>query len=390
MGGEGKLEKYKILHIATQAPGHTSGGEIGTLQFSYSLTHLSSETDYIGPKIEDESVKSWYRKVYELERPLNKAEKVWTLLHLYFDRHYLAWKHLKVDYSKYNLIFVEFTKMDYFIQDILATDFRGKIIVRAHNVERDYFKVNYDAKKSLINWLKYSASKKREKYMVTHSDLIFAITEQDKRRLIELYDLNPDKIKICPVGVGLPKNDKHFDGKIGKKLNCLITGSLWFGPNSDATKWFLNEVYPRVADICNLTVAGFKPNDTVKQLCSEKGVSLIDSPESMQPYFESANMVLAPIFDGGGMKVKVAEAMSYGLPVVTTDHGNIGYGLKDHENGFIANTADEFVEAIRDYYGMSEERRCEFLNRAWSTYCEQFSLTSIKNLCEETFRELLA
>lgn len=383
------MEKYKILHIATQAPGHTSGGEIGTLQFSYSLTHLFGETDYIGPKIEDESVKSWYRKINELERPLIMAEKIWTLMHLYFDRHFLAWKQLNIDFSKYNLIFVEFTKMDYFIKDILASGFRGKIIVRAHNVERDFFRVNFEANKSLINGLKYFVSKRREKYMVTYSDLVFAITEQDKKRLIELYGLNPDKIKICPVGVNLPAKDKTFNGKIGSKLKCLITGSLWFGPNSDATMWFLKEVYSKVADICDLTVAGFCPNNELKQLSSEKRVNLIDSPESMQPYFEQADMVLTPIFDGGGMKVKVAEAMSYGLPVVTTDHGNIGYNLKNHENGFIANTADEFAEAIREYYGMSDKQRCEFLDTAWNTYCERFSLTAIRNFCEETFHELL-
>lgn len=379
----------KILHIATQPPGHKSGGEIVTLQLSYALTHISEKTDYIGPQISDPKIRAWYDQVYNTDSPITKIEKAWTLAHFYFDRNYLGWKKQIINFNEYQIIFVEFTKMDYFVKDILKSGYRGKIVVRAHNVERDFFEINYQAKKTLLNWMKFHFSQKREGYMTSHSDLVFAITEMDKQRLIELYDLEPYKIKICPVGVNLPEKDRHFDGKIGEKVNCLITGSLWFGPNSDATKWFLNEVYPRVADICNLTIAGFHPDEKLKHMCHEKSVNLIDSPEAMRPYFESADMVLAPIFDGGGMKVKVAEAMSYGLPVVTTDHGNIGYDLKDRENGFIANSASEFASAISDYYWMGEEQRCEFLKRVWNTYCEKFSLIAIKKICEEIFNDLL-
>ena len=43
----------KILHIAAQAPGKTTGGAIGVMQFSYALTHATFETDYIGPTINE-------------------------------------------------------------------------------------------------------------------------------------------------------------------------------------------------------------------------------------------------------------------------------------------------------------------------------------------------
>ena len=101
----------------------------------------------------------------------------------------------------------------------------------------------------------------------------------------------------------------------------------------------------------------------------------------MEPYFNKTEMVLAPIFDGGGMKVKIAEALSYGLPVVTTNHGNIGYELVDHKNAFIANTAEEFVKAIQDYYNMSEEVRAEFLNASWFNYKKKFSLNAATERC---------
>lgn len=380
----------KILHVATQAPGRTSGGEIGTLLFSYALNHINAEVDYIGPEIKDNAIAAWYDKITYLEKPISKIEKTWTLMHFYFDRHYLGWKREKVDFNKYQVIFVEFTKMDYFIRDILNSGYKGKIIVRAHNVEHDFFKINFMAHKTFMNGAKYLISKKRESYMIANCDLVLAITELDKQRLIDLYGVSPDKVQIFPVAVNLADDNKTFDGKLGDKIKCLITGSLWFGPNADATVWFLKEVYPEIKDICNLTVAGFKPNEQVKQSCQESGVSLVDSPDSMEPYFHDAEMVLAPIFDGGGMKVKIAEAMSYGLPVVTTHHGNIGYDLINRKNGFIVDTAEEFVSEIKYYYGLSNEARAFILRDSWKTYTERFSLNAATKWCDEIVNDLVS
>jgi hypothetical protein len=41
--------------------------------------------------------------------------------------------------------------------------------------------------------------------MIANSDLVLAITELDKKRLIELYNVSPDKVKIFPVAVNLAK-----------------------------------------------------------------------------------------------------------------------------------------------------------------------------------------
>lgn len=240
-----------------------------------------------------------------------------------------------------------------------------------------------------MNGAKYLISKKRERYMLEKSNLVLAITEADKKRLVELYGIPTQKVEIFPVAVNLAEDNKTFDGKIGNKIKCLITGSLWFGPNADATVWFLKKVYPTIKNICELTVAGFKPNDEVKQCCQENGVRLVDSPDDMGPYFRETEMVLAPIFDGGGMKVKIAEALSYALPVVTTDHGNIGYDLVDRENGLIANTAQDFISDIQFYYGLSNEARSEILQNSWRTYTEKFSLNAAVKQCDRIVKKLV-
>lgn len=379
----------KVLHICTQAPGRKNGGEIGTFQFTYSLTKIADTVDYVGPRILDEDISKMYSDLMYLEGKINLGQKIFSVLHLFFDANYVLWLHTKIDFNQYDLIFVEFTKFSYIIKSIIGSGYRGKVIVRAHNVEYDFYKVNFQSNKNLVTLLKYITSKSREKYMLSNADIVFAITENDKKRIIDLYRIDPSKIVLCPVGVN--EMGQNCTQKIphNTKLRGLITGTLWFGPNADATAWFVNKVYPSVRDICDLTIAGFRPNDDLKRLCIEAGAKIVDTPEKMEPFFESADIVLAPIFKGGGMKVKIAEALSYGLPVVTTIHGQIGYKINNGRNGFVADTPEEFSKMIRQYYSYSEEQKTKFLEEVWKLYSENYSLEAIKCLCKKHITSLL-
>ena len=65
----------------------------------------------------------------------------------------------------------------------------------------------------------------------------------------------------------------------------------------------------------------------------------------MAPYFQNAEFYVAPVFSGAGMKVKVAEALSYGLTVVGSHHALVGY---EESAPFVieTNTAEEFLYGI--------------------------------------------
>ncbi len=365
-----------ILQISIQAPGYNSGGTLGILQFSYALTRKNSVT-YIGPKIENTDVESWFKDTIYMSRKLTFIEKVKSLMHLQVDKYYILWNKLDIDFNEYDLIYIDFTRWDFVVKRIRKSGYKGKIIVRAHNVEKDYLQVEYKSEKTLPSFIRLALAASREKYMIDEADIVLAITPEDKKRLIELYGTSEGKIYVCPVGVNSAKNRRENIINRETKLNCLITGSLWFGPNAEGTLWILNEVLPKVTDICRLTIAGANPNDEIRDVCKKKNAVLVESPESMKPYFETADMVLVSIFEGGGMKVKIAEAMSYNLPVVTTSHGKIGYKIVNHKNGFISDTPDGFASGIREFYLMNQEERKQFLDEEWKLYEQNYSLEAI-------------
>ncbi len=379
----------RILHVCAQAPAFNSGGALCVYQSHYALTSIYEEVDYAGPHIENEDIAKKYKKCFYLDSPINKFTKIDTLLHFQFDRSYPNWKKAQIPINDYDLIYIEFTKMDYVIKDILKASFKGKIIVRAHNIETEFYRIEYQNDKSLLRLLKYKSSYEKEKFMSQNADCLLAITDQDKESFINVYKLDENKIRVLPVGVN-ELNTEEITGVINEKLNCLITGSLWFGPNSDGAKWFIEKVWPYVKDICELTLAGASPSEEIKRMCMIENIHIIESPKTMVPYFKKADMILAPIFSGAGMKVKIAEAMSYGLPVVTTEHGAIGYKIENKKNGYICKDEKEFANAIREYFDMDVTERKEFLKSERKLYEKYYSLNAIKNNVFEIISDILS
>ena len=75
-------------------------------------------------------------------------------------------------------------------------------------------------------------------------------------------------------------------------------------------------------------------------------VEIVGAVQSLAAWYLGAHCVIAPIFDGSGMKTKVAEGLMFGKKVIGTREAFSGYEDVAHKAGWICATADEFVEAI--------------------------------------------
>ena len=374
----------KILHVTSQAPDVNSGGAIGIFQSMYSLINQDAIVDYVGPKITNKNIRdeyaSKYNKLYELSPTRNIFKTLMIILRGKINRSYYAWKSLRLDFEQYDAVFLDFTRQDYVFKDVMKKNKRCKKIVRLHNVEYDYARKDFATKKSIENAIVYMFTKKQERNVLKNADSILALTNHDSERIQELYRVSKDKISIMPVCVKEPDRiGQSMDGNghiFEKTVKLLITGSLWFGPNVDGILWFIEKVVTKLDVPYALTVAGFRPNEKIKEICHKNNVTLIDSPPDMTPVFEQCDVVIAPVFDGAGMKVKIAEALSYKKTVMSTEHGLIGYIFNDGEDVCKCNTPDEYVESIRRYAELSAEQKLEMSNKAYELYCNNYSLQS--------------
>ena len=359
----------KILHITPEAPGEFSGGKMAVRQTLFSLVENGYKVDYVGPEIPDPHLKGLYAHTYELEPEKNVLIRIYDTLHGNTNQRYRAWLRLKLNISVYDAVVMDFTKLDYVLRRIPG----DKLIVRVLNVEKDYSDRQYEREKTLLHLLEKNLTGGREAKIVCQAAKLIPLTEKDRERLTELYGVPSNGMTVVPICL----EKTHLQAELAgadESVRMILTGSLWYGPNNLGIKWFLENVYGKLDFPKLLTIAGFRPNQELIELVKNfSDVRLVDSPQSMEPHFKQADLAIAPVFDGAGMKVKVAEALSWGLPVVGTSHAFEGYEIAHGVNSYRAESAEDFETCIRDFYQKKPKERLEMKQRGYELFCSRYS-----------------
>lgn len=174
------------------------------------------------------------------------------------------------------------------------------------------------------------------------ADLIITVTEDDG--LLLKKDAPHTKISILPNIHRIPE----FITPQPPYNKLLFVGSFKHEPNIDAVLYFCNEIFPLLLEMNSnftLEVIGPNPPESVQSLQSDK-IFIRGFIENLDECYRKAHISVAPLRFGGGMKGKIGEALSFGLPVVTTRIGAEGFGLSSGVNILIAETSLDFAESI--------------------------------------------
>lgn len=148
---------------------------------------------------------------------------------------------------------------------------------------------------------------------------------------------------------------------------------IFFG-NTDGLNWFIHDVLPK-SDI-TLTIVG---KGMSKAFENSNQVKVYDFVESLDDFYQKADMLIIPTITGGGMKTKTAEAMMWGKVILGTSNAFEGYITQNVDGLFVCNTAEEFIDAIKKvqlgkYYRFNESIYHEFIdNYSTDVITEKFS-----------------
>ena len=101
-------------------------------------------------------------------------------------------------------------------------------------------------------------------------------------------------------------------------------------------------------DFPNIRVllAGARPGSKIRSLSSDN-VEVVAWIEDIRWAYQHAKVFVVPLFTGAGLQNKMLEAMSMGLPCITTNHVNVSLGANDGQHLLIANNASQFSELIK-------------------------------------------
>ncbi|MDB9394049.1 glycosyltransferase [Microcystis aeruginosa] len=212
--------------------------------------------------------------------------------------------------------------------------------------QKDYLDPSYQ--NTSWSWETYQ---KLELNYANQAEATVVVTEDEKQVLSSLGVKNVWVIPNIHEEIYLSEK-VAFDQRSG----LVFIGSYNHPPNIDAVKWLCLEIMPLVwASRPDITVnlLGSNLKDEVKELASDKVVVTGYVPE-VEPYFQKSRVFVAPLRFGAGMKGKIGQSLSLGLPTITTRIGAEGMGLIDHQDVLIADTAEEFAQAVIELYDNRE------------------------------------
>jgi len=179
-----------------------------------------------------------------------------------------------------------------------------------------------------------------------HFDRVLAFSRRDAEAIAELVPEVAGRIRVSPFGLALPA----VAGPEAQDPNTLLfTGNFTHQPNRDAARWLTAEILPalrRLQADAHLKLIGSAPPPSVLALAGP-GIEVVADPPSVERYLDAAAVVIAPVRTGGGMRMKVLQALAAGKAVVTTSRGAEGFDRFDETPPLlVADDAEGFAAAV--------------------------------------------
>ncbi|HEY8792236.1 MAG TPA: glycosyltransferase [Gaiellaceae bacterium] len=179
-----------------------------------------------------------------------------------------------------------------------------------------------------------------------HFDRVVVVSEEDARALSAL---DPDMaIDVIPNGVDtsfyLPAPEPST-----ARGSIVFHGNMRHPPNVAAARTLVEEILPvvrRAVDDAQVTICGRSPSAAVLGLRKFDGVTVASNVADIRPWLWQAQVYVCPMVSGTGIKTKLLEAMSCGLPCVATPLAIQGLRVRDGHEVAVASTATELAQRI--------------------------------------------
>lgn len=264
----------------------------------------------------------------------------------------------------------------------LKQQIRKPLGLRLHNIEWIiWFRYYKDAKRFFPLWWFYKQQylllKEFEKFAISNADISFTCTEEDKKRSLELVS----NVNVEVVTPGVDLDFWVCDSTIVRNPKEIVFATTFsWKANVDGLFWFLDKVFPFIRKIhpdVLLSVIGKNPPITLSRY---KNVKVVGWVEKVQPYYNRANICICPLFVGGGIRIKILEAMSMELPIVSTSVGAEGIDATETDGLFIADKPVFFAKVVNDL--LSDFQMVRILGKNARNYIKQ------KHSAKESFKKI--
>jgi polysaccharide biosynthesis protein PslH len=231
-------------------------------------------------------------------------------------------------------------------------------ILRCHNAEHVILerlaKTEKNPLKGALLGIQARRLKRYEAAALDNFDLILAITDVDAERFRAMNPRSDERMIVIPAGADIPSELPHVPRKGAGPLRIVHIAAMDWLPNQAGLRWLMSQVLPQL-DAAGLdyhldAVGKNMPDEFLRT--KNPRVTVHGFVEDLRPITSGAHLAVVPLHVGGGMRVKILDYWSMGIPVVATRVG--AEGLTENGEARAIELADEpgdFAAAIRRLAG---------------------------------------
>jgi glycosyltransferase involved in cell wall biosynthesis len=189
--------------------------------------------------------------------------------------------------------------------------------------------------------------KRYEARLCREFDAVTAVIQEDKVALEDALGGASD-IQVIPITVDTDEVARVARQPGADHVSLIAT--MYWPPNIDGALWFAREVWPLIRARRPNTVfdvIGARPPQEIVALSHNgSGIHVTGYVEDLDPYLRQAGVFVVPLRAGGGMRVKILNALAQGLPIVSTAIGCEGIQAGHERDILIADTPAAFADAV--------------------------------------------
>lgn len=279
-----------------------------------------------------------------------------------------------LDENNYDVVQLEGLYLAPYIK-IVREHSDAKIALRSHNIENEIWYRLYQNEKFNLKKIYFKNLAKRvlrfEKRVLNQYDFLIPITYRDSAEYQKLGNTKPSKV----IQTGIPSKEISEKLTIRNKRKLYFLGSLDWLPNQEGLLWFVRNVWPMIwHSNTNLEfhIAGRNAPEWFEKAVNKPGITFHGEVESARRFVENYDIMIVPLLAGGGMRVKIVEAMAQGKIIVTTAIGAEGLDIIPNYHAIVADTPEDFGTGVgilmqnTDFYIKLGENSLRFIKNNYT------------------------
>jgi sugar transferase (PEP-CTERM/EpsH1 system associated) len=227
---------------------------------------------------------------------------------------------------------------------------------------QDAFSKGIERRERKANWPLREIFASERRRLISYENIIFEyfdhktiISDEDRR-----YIYHPGRKDISIITNGIDTDFFSPRPDAEKKYDLVFIGNMSYPPNIETAEYIVHSVRPELLaekPELKILIAGSSPHNRVKALSKEDNVEVSGWVEDIREAYASARIFFAPMQIGTGLQNKLLEAMSMGIPCITSELANRSLCAENGKNIYVGEKPGDYSQYIINLLDDSELRK---------------------------------